>query len=104
MDTLTLYLIVIVISAVISILLTKQYNISFNFNLVIAIIILNIIIIYGYFKILGNNNNTGSLYAITKIIALIGVAVGSYFFFGESFGTKKIWGIIFAVIAVYLLA
>ncbi len=103
MNNYVLIIIAAILSALLSILIAtyvKKINKSYIFFLAI---VCAITLLYMY-TIIYKNNDMGRMYTIIKIISILIVTFISYKFFQEKISTKNILGIIFAIIAIILLA
>jgi hypothetical protein len=65
-------------------------------------VLTEVVLIYSYINLL-KNDNIITIVALVKIITILMVIVPSIIFFGSELTIKKIFGIIFALIAIYLL-
>lgn len=85
-----------------TIFIIKYYNQNaFNWLLLFAILS-ECGLIYGYIQIL-NYGDILSQFSLVKIIAILLVAIPSILFSWTKLTTAKIFGILFGIIAIYLL-
>jgi multidrug transporter EmrE-like cation transporter len=90
-----------IISALV-VLLIKRYTISKNKMLLIFAIILQIISVFIYVEIF-TTNNICTMYTFTKILSILIVLGIGILIFNEEVTTNNIIGIIFSVVALFLL-
>ena len=85
-----------------TIIIIKQYEKSSNIWLLLAVALSEIGLIYSYIQLL-KSDNIITLFGLVKIIAILMVIVPGIIFFESKLTIKQIIGLIFAVIAIYLL-
>ena len=85
-----------------TIIIIKQYEKTANNWLLLVTALSETGLIYSYIKLL-KNDDILTQFALVKIIAIIMIIAPSIILFGSEVTTKKIIGLIFAIIAIYLL-
>ena len=85
-----------------TVIIIKQYEKSPNNWLLLATALQEIVLIYSYIKLL-KGDNIITLFGLVKIIAILFVIAPGILFFESKLTTKQIIGLIFAIIAIYLL-
>jgi len=85
-----------------TIIIIKQYEKTANNWLLLVTALTETGLIYSYIKLL-KNDDILTQFALVKIIAIIMIIAPSILLFGSEVTTKKIIGLIFAIIAIYLL-
>lgn len=95
------WLILSSIFSLIPIVLIKQYNTTDNYIYLILTMICYLILTICYINIL--KENISSKYTILQIMQILIVTLIGIFYFNDTFDYIKILGIIFALVAVYLL-
>jgi multidrug transporter EmrE-like cation transporter len=85
-----------------TVIIIKQYTKTSNNSLLLVTVLSEVGLIYSYIKLL-KNDNIITIFALVKIISILMVFVPSIIFFGSELTIKKIFGIFFALIAIYLL-
>lgn len=96
---------VLYISVVLSILFVlgiKYYLKYDNVLFLVGVLLIQIIAIYIYIELL-KNNNSGTLYCISKIVSIIIILILSILLFGEQMTLKQWIGIILACAGLYLI-
>ena len=85
-----------------TVIIIKQYQKTSNNWLLLLTVLSEVALIYSYIKLL-KNENIITIFSLVKIISILIVIVSSIRFFGSELTIKQIVGIIFAIIAIYLL-
>jgi multidrug transporter EmrE-like cation transporter len=96
---------VLYISVLLSILFVlgiKYYLKYDNVLFLVGVLLIQIIAIYIYIELL-KNNNSGTLYCISKIVSIIIILILSILLFGEQMTLKQWIGIILACVGLYLI-
>ena len=85
-----------------NIIIIKQYEKTANNWLLLVTALSETGLIYSYIKLL-KNDDILTQFALVKMVAIIIIIAPSILLFGSEVTTKKIIGLIFAIIAIYLL-
>ena len=85
-----------------TIIIIKQYEKTANNWLLLVTALSETGLIYSYIKLL-KTDDILTQFALVKIIAIIMIIAPSILLFGSEVTTNKIIGLIFAIIAIYLL-
>ena len=85
-----------------TVIIIKQYKKTANNWLLLVTALSETGLIYSYIKLL-KNDDILTQFALVKIIAIIMIIAPSILLFGSEVTTNKIIGLIFAIIAIYLL-
>ena len=85
-----------------TIIIIKQYEKTANNWLLLVTALTETGLIYSYIKLL-KNDDILTQFALVKMVAIIMIIAPSILLFGSEVTTKKIIGLIFAIIAIYLL-
>jgi uncharacterized membrane protein len=80
--------------------LVKTFNILF----IIAAVIAEIAVVYCYYGLLKNNDSSIIVFPLIKILSVLIVFFYGFFIFGDKLTVKNIMGIIFSIVAIYLLS
>jgi len=88
--------------SVLTILMVKLYNINSNYLNLLVVALSEIGLIYGYIQLL-QKGDLITQFALVKIISILIVILPSIMFFESILTIKKIIGLIFGMIAIYLL-
>ncbi|AYV77814.1 MAG: hypothetical protein Edafosvirus1_145 [Edafosvirus sp.] len=97
------WIILAVITTATPIVCVLQYNKYNNVWWLALALILYILLIISYINLLKSFDMV-DIYPLLKILAIIMVVLMGVLLFGESLDTSQIFGIIFGIIAVYLLS
>jgi multidrug transporter EmrE-like cation transporter len=95
-------LLLLSIIAIIPIFLIKKYILENNLCYILLTLFLYILLTYLYI-LLFRKNEVSSNYVILQIIQILMVLVISFVFMSENITVKKIIGVIFGIICIYLL-
>ena len=90
------------ISAIIPILLIKEYTISKNILLLIGSILCYLVLLYSYI-IIFNNNKVSSTYTIIQVAQTIIVLFAGVLFFKEKITLSMLLGILLGIGSILLL-
>jgi multidrug transporter EmrE-like cation transporter len=85
-----------------TILMVKQYENSTNYLYLLVVALSELGLIYSYIELL-QKGELVTQFALVKIISILIVILPSIMFFGSELTTKKIIGLMFGMIAIYLL-
>ena len=85
-----------------TIIIIKQYEKTANNWLLLVTALTETGLIYSYIKLL-KNDDILTQFALVKMVAIIMIIAPSILLFGSEVTTNKIIGLIFAIIAIYLL-
>ncbi len=85
-----------------TILMVKQYEKSSNYWYLLVTALSEIGLIYSYIQLL-KNGDIITQFALVKIVAILIVLIPGIMFFNSILTTKQIIGLIFGMIAIYLL-
>jgi multidrug transporter EmrE-like cation transporter len=96
------WLIIASFCSALTVLMVKQYEQSTNYLYLLVVALSEIGLIYGYIQLL-QKGDLITEFALVKIISILIVILPSMMFFGSILTTKKIIGLIFGIIAIYLL-
>ena len=98
-----MWYIVAIINSALAGLLTKYYVQKNNMLYLYAAIFCNVFLIFAYTHIF-NDTSISTSYVFIKIMAIMLVSFVGFTFFREECNSYKILGIIFGIIAIYLLS
>ena len=96
------WLIIASFCSALTVLMVKQYEQLTNYLYLLVVALSEIGLIYGYIQLL-QKGDLITEFALVKIISILIVLLPSIMFFGSILTTKKIIGLIFGIIAIYLL-
>ena len=96
------WLIIASFFSALTILMVKQYEQSTNYLYLLVVALSEFGLIYSYIELL-KTGELVTLFALVKIISILIVIIPGIIFFGSILTTKKIIGLIFGLIAIYLL-
>jgi multidrug transporter EmrE-like cation transporter len=85
-----------------TIIIIKQYEKTANNWLLLVTALTETGLIYSYIKLI-KNDDILTQFALVKMVAIIMIIAPSILLFGSEVTTNKIIGLIFAIIAIYLL-
>jgi|LakMenEpi03Aug12_release.lakeMendotaPanAssembly.Ray.scaffolds.fasta_scaffold1050635_1 hypothetical protein len=85
-----------------TILMVKQYEKSMNYLYLLVVALSEFGLIYSYIELL-KKGELVTQFALVKIISILIVIILGIIFFGTGLTTKKIIGLLFGMIAIYLL-
>ena len=85
-----------------TILLIKKYDETYNYWLLLVTVLSETGLIYSYIKLL-KNDDILTQFVLVKIIAIIMIIAPSILLFGSEVTMRQIIGLIFAIVAIYLL-
>ena len=97
-----LLLYISVLLSILFVLGIKYYLKYDNFLFLGAVLLIQIIAIYIYVELL-KNNNSGTLYCISKIVSIIVILILSILLFGEQMTLKQWMGVVLACVALILI-
>ncbi len=90
------------ISAIIPIILIKEYTISKNVLLLIGSLICYLVLLYSYINIF-KDSKVSSTYTIIQVVQILIVLVAGVLFFKEKITISMLLGILLAIGAILLL-
>jgi len=96
------WLIIASFFSALTILMVKQYEQTTNYLYLLVVALSEFGLIYSYIELL-EKGELVTLFALVKIISILIVIIPGIIFFGSILTTKKIIGLIFGLIAIYLL-
>ena len=96
------WLIIASFFSALTILMVKQYEQSTNYLYLLVVALSEFGLIYSYIELL-EKGELVTLFALVKIISILIAIIPGIIFFGSILTTKKIIGLIFGLIAIYLL-
>lgn len=88
--------------SVLTVIIIKYYEKTHNNLLLLGALLSEAGLIYGYTQLL-QTGDILSQFSLVKIISVLLLIIPSIVFFGSELTMKKIFGLIFALIAIYLL-
>lgn len=102
MENKDVFLFLSVLVTILFVLGIKYYLKSNNFLYLVGILLVQIVAIYIYMELF-KNNNSGILYGISRIIAILSVLIISIFLFDEQITLKQWLGIAIACAALIII-
>ena len=98
-----IWIIVATIAAILPVIMIKKYLVNKELRYIALAMIFYAILLISYIHIL-ETAEVSKIYVVLQILQILIVVAYGIFFIGETLYTEKIIGILFGIVAVYLLS
>jgi hypothetical protein len=93
------------ICSVVSYSFVRYYVITpFNVSLIIYAIVIEMVVVYCYYGLLQKKCSSEIVFSLIKILSVLIGFIYGFCVFGDKITAKTVMGLIFAILAIYLLA